>query len=142
MKESMEFLQSQQVCGDVFTYCGVRAPAGLNRADAPGFQGLMVDKKLSIFLGEDVIGHNGDAHLVSQFPTQREHERSFAAADWSAHTYGEGAPAKVTRERTWAVMKASRMIEVLVDVAVRCMCMRMIWDHSRIHLTSVVASQL
>src|SRR5258708_8411131 len=132
MKESMEFLQSQQVCGDVFTYCGVRAPAGLNRADAPGFQGLMVDKKLSIFLGEDVIGHNGDAHLVSQFPTQREHERSFAAADWSAHTHGEGAPAKVTRERTWAGIEASRMIEVLLDVAVRCMFMRLCWDTSMI----------
>jgi hypothetical protein len=126
VEKGMKFLQCQQVSGDVFTYCGVRAPTGLNRADTPRFQGLMVDKKLSIFLGEDVIGHSGDAHLVAQFPTQGEHECGFAAADWSAHTHGEGAPAKVTRERRWSVMKASRMIEVLVDVAVRCMFMRMI----------------
>ncbi len=124
--EGMEFLECQQVPGDVFTNSGMRAPAGLDRADASGFQGPMVDDKLSVFLGEDVIGHCRDAHLVAQLPAQRQHERGFAAADRSAHPHSKGAPGKVAGDRDWAFMIASRVIEVLVDVTVRCVFVRMI----------------
>src|ERR1043166_9265091 len=61
LKTAMEFLQGDQVCGDVFTDGGVRASAGLHGANALGCQGLMPDEELYIFLGENVGGDGGDA---------------------------------------------------------------------------------
>src|ERR1043166_3247437 len=118
LKTAMEFLQGDQVCGDVFTDGGVRAPAGLHGADALGCQGLMPDEELSIFLGENVGGDGGDAHFVAQPQTEGQHEGGLAAADRPAHAHGKGAPVQVPLEGLCAVMKVSRAVEVFVGVAV------------------------
>ena len=51
----MKVLEREQVGRDVFPDSRVRAAAGLNRKDARGREGLVLDEELLVFAREDVV---------------------------------------------------------------------------------------
>ena len=65
------------------------------------------DKKFAIFLRENIVGDDGNVHSVSEFQAKGQHERSLAAADWTANTHREGAVRQVAIERLFTILKMS-----------------------------------
>ena len=66
MKLLLQFLQGQQVGGNILANGGVGATAGFDGAYAIGLQGLVADEEFTVFLGENVIGDGGDVVLRAQ----------------------------------------------------------------------------
>ncbi len=116
MKLRVEFLEGEEVGGDVFTDGGMGAAAGFHGADAFGGQGLVTDEKLAVFAGEDVVGDCGEIQAGAQVPTELQHERGFAAADGSPDSHGEGALGEVAIERSVAQVEVPGMLQVFVGV--------------------------
>src|SRR5258708_36188316 len=96
----------------------MRTAACFDSADAFGFKRLVLCQKLAVFLGENIIGYNGDSHLFPKPLTKLEHQRGLAAAHRSADTDSECALSKITLNRQFALVKAAPMIPRLVIVCV------------------------
>ena len=59
---------------------GVRAAAGLDRADARGRQRVVAREELGVLAREDVVRHDADRALVAQLEAELQHERRLRAA--------------------------------------------------------------
>jgi hypothetical protein len=80
-----------EVCRNVLADRGVRAPAGLDGADALLWQRLVADQELLVLARKNVVGDRSNVVLVTQGAAEGEEERRLARADGAANAYGEGA---------------------------------------------------
>jgi len=115
---AMEVFKRQQIRRNVFPNRCVRTASGFDGADAFGVQGMMTDKKFTVFASKDVIGNRGEADSIAQFLTKSEHEGGFATADRAADSDGERALGEVAGKWLVAFMKVAGVGEVVVGVAV------------------------
>src|SRR5260221_1940325 len=67
----------------------VRTAAGLDTDDALGSQRLVADEKLRVFLGVDVVRHDGDLVAAAQRTAKRKRQRGLARADRSADAHAQ-----------------------------------------------------
>jgi hypothetical protein len=107
LKALVEFLEGQEIGGNIFADGSMRAAAGLNGADAFRRQCLVTNQEFTVLASEDVVGDGGNVHAVPQFPAEREHEGSFAAANRAADADSKGTAGQVAMERLIAVMEMS-----------------------------------
>ena len=117
VKLLMEFLQRQQVGGNVFADGRMWTAAGFHGPDALGFQRLVADEEFAVFPGENVIGDGSDVHLSAQLPAQREHQCRLAAAHRPAHPDRERTLVEIAMQRLVAFVEMAGVVEVFVRVA-------------------------
>src|ERR1051326_1496235 len=103
----------------------MRASACFHGADTSRFQGTVAHEEFSVFFGEDVVGHGGKAHTVTQSQTELEHESGLAASDRSPHAHGERTLAEVARPPRVAFVKAARVRPMIMVMIVRIVRVRM-----------------
>ena len=77
----LEVLDGVEVGGDVVADRGVRAAAGLHRADPLGRQHAVAQQEVGVLGGVDVVGHDGQPQLAGERPAQRRDQRGLAGAD-------------------------------------------------------------
>jgi hypothetical protein len=70
---SMQGFEREQISGNVFADCRVRATSGFDGANSLWFQGLISGQKLRVFLCKNVIGDNSDAHGFSKRKAKLKH---------------------------------------------------------------------
>jgi hypothetical protein len=113
---AVKFLKGEEIGGNVFTDRSVGAASRFDRANAFGGQGVVADEKFAVFLGKDVIGHDGDAHAVAQMKTKLEHKSGLAAAHRATDPDGESALGKIAVQRHVAVLEMAGVVHVFVGV--------------------------
>jgi len=118
MVQGVQLLERDQVGSDVLADRGVRAAAGLDRADAVVRQGVVAHEELAVLAGEDVVGHRRQRQRFAQAAAQLQHQCSLARADWTADADGEGAVGVVARQGCVAVVVVAGVVEVLVGMLV------------------------
>ena len=126
VEKSVQLLECEQVCGDIFANGGVRAAAGFDRPNALCVECLMADQKFPVLSREDVVGDGGDADAFAKTFAEREHEGGFAAADRTAYADRERTLVKVAGDWLVTFMEITGVFHgfVRVAAAVRmCMCM-------------------
>jgi hypothetical protein len=101
----------------------VRTPAGFDGSNPLRWQGLVANEKLSIFLGENVIGHDRDVVAVAKPAAEREQQRRLAASDRTTNANRERTRAIVALERRTASLERSWTVELrtVMFVIVRMM---------------------
>jgi hypothetical protein len=134
LKALVEFLEGQEIGGDIFADGSMRAAAGLNGADAFRRQCLVTNQEFTVLASEDVVGDGGNVHAVPQFPAEREHEGSFAAANRAADADRKGTMGQVTMKRLIAVMEMSWVRQMFVGVSVAVV--RVVVVRVRVHVKS------
>src|SRR6476659_2252806 len=82
---SQQFIERLLIVGGIFAYRRVGAAAGFDAENAVLRQGPSSRQKLCVFLGKDVVGHDGQAIAVAQFPAERFNQCSLAGADRPAY---------------------------------------------------------
>src|SRR5215469_2980921 len=114
----VEFLQCDQVGGDVFANGGVRAASSFHGADSFRLERLVFREKFPVFFGKNIIGHGRDTYGFTQPLAELQHQRGLTAADRTADSNGECAPSEIAINGEFAVMKATRAIRVSMAISV------------------------
>jgi len=125
MKFLLQFFQGEEVGGNILADGGVRAAAGLHRANAPGIERFMADQKFAVLLRENIVGHSRQTRAAAQPLAKREHQRGLAAADRTSNTDGKGALMEVAPKRLFTVKERTRMDGVFMGMAIGTVRMRM-----------------
>lgn len=119
----VEFFQGNQVGRDVLPNGGVGATTGLNRTDSSGIEGLIANQEFAVFPGEDVVGHGGKLHPVSEVSTELQHQSRLPTADWPADTHGEGSLMKISMQGALSIMKMAGVIQMFMGMSNRTVVM-------------------
>ncbi|CPU62701.1 Uncharacterised protein [Mycobacteroides abscessus] len=77
----LEVLDGEEVGGDVVADRGVRARAGLDRADALGVEHARGAQEPRVLVRVDVVGDDPEAQHLGQLAAQERDERALAGAD-------------------------------------------------------------
>lgn len=115
---ALEFLEGEEVGGDVVADGGVGATTGLDGADAFGGKGAMADEELAVLAGEDVVGDGGEVHAFAESAAEFEHEGGLAGTDGAADADGEGPLGVVAVDGGFAVIEVPGAVVGFVGVPV------------------------
>ena len=113
----MQFLQGQEIRGDVLAYSGVRATSGFNRPNPLRRQCLVLHQKFAILLREDIVGDRCNIELGAHVFAQLQHQRSLPTSDRAPYPNGECTARIIAVQWLVAIMKMARMVEMLVCVS-------------------------
>jgi|GEM_PF-6109532 len=118
-KLPVQFFQRQQIRRNILANSGVWTTTCFHGADSLWFEGAMPNQEFTVFLGKNIICHSGQSHAVPQALAKRKHERGLSASHWAAHANGKRASAEIAFQRHDSFVEVTRMIEMLVRVAMR-----------------------
>ena len=107
----------------------MRAPAGLDRADPLGGQGVVPDEELGVLAGEDVVRHDRERARVAERAAEREDERGLPAPHRTADAHREGAPAEIVAGVRGAAVLERAGAEAVIVAGVERECVHgQLWN--------------